>query len=316
MDEGENETVRLAALGECMIELGTADAPYLLRRGFAGDTFNTAVYLARCLAGTGHAVDYVTALGDDPLSDEMLTGIEAEGVGTGRVIRVAGKLPGLYWIRLDENGERSFLYWRGQSAARAMLLGEDGQRLLDSLDEDGLVYLSGISLAILPDDDRARLIERLAALKAKGRHIAFDPNYRPRLWASPEAARRAITAACAAASIVLPSLDDEGLLFGDRTPEDAAARLEALGVGEIVVKNGAAPGLVRAEGASHTVMPIVVAKPVDTTGAGDSFNAAYLASRLRGLGAAEAADAGGRLSARVVMHKGAIVTKEAMPLLF
>src|ERR1700759_3097718 len=98
---------RVASIGECMIELKQAGSG-LYARGFGGDTLNTAVYLARL----GVSVDYITALGDDPLSDEMIAGWQAEGVGTGKVARLAGKLPGIYLIGTDQKSESPLLHLR------------------------------------------------------------------------------------------------------------------------------------------------------------------------------------------------------------
>ena len=102
--------MRVASIGECMIEIAVkpgGDA----QLASGGDTLNTAVYLAR----QGVAVDYVTALGDDPYSDEMLARWQAEGVGTGLVPRLPGRVPGLYMIRTDDRGERTFHYWRDRA---------------------------------------------------------------------------------------------------------------------------------------------------------------------------------------------------------
>src|SRR5436305_13396867 len=104
---------KVACIGECMVELKQAGSG-LFSRFYGGDTLNTAVYLARLGAG----VDYITALGDDPLSDEMIAGWAAEGVGTTGVLRLRGKLPGLYMIETDANGERRFFHWRVGGAAR------------------------------------------------------------------------------------------------------------------------------------------------------------------------------------------------------
>ena len=106
---------RVASIGECMIELSPA-AGGLLSRSYGGDTLNTAVYLARL----GVAVDYVTALGDDPWSDEMLGAWQAEGVGTDLVVRVPGRLPGLYLISTDDDGQRALpLLARQRAGARS-----------------------------------------------------------------------------------------------------------------------------------------------------------------------------------------------------
>ena len=305
--------MRVAALGECMIELREGETSGALQQDFGGDTYNTAVYMARLLGGASR-VAYLTALGRDRLSDLMAEAFAGEGFDVGGLRRIEGRLPGLYWIRTEpDTGERSFLYWRGQSAARAMLTGDGGEALLASLDAYDLVYLSGITLAILPEPDRDRLLKRLEALKAGGRRVAFDPNYRPMLWPDAAVARETIGRATAAATIVLPSFDDEAALFGDRTPEASVARLRGLGVAEIALKRGAEPGLIWADGVAHTVVPIRVERPRDTTGAGDSFNAAYLVSRLNGQNPAPAADAGNRLAARVVMHQGGVIPKGAMP---
>jgi 2-dehydro-3-deoxygluconokinase len=98
---------RIACIGECMVEL-REEADGRLSRAYGGDTLNTAVYLARL----GASVDYTTVLGDDPWSDEMIAGWQAEGIGTELVVRLSGRLPGLHVIQTDASGERRFSYWR------------------------------------------------------------------------------------------------------------------------------------------------------------------------------------------------------------
>lgn len=301
---------RIASIGECMIELVTVEGG-LMRQSYGGDTLNTAVYLRRELPRAEGTVAYVTALGDDAFSDEMIGGWQDEGIDCGAVARLSGRLPGLYVIRTDPKGERSFLYWRDRAAARDVFAGKEGRERLARLAEYDLVYLSGISLAILPEPDREALLDLLAKRRAAGAAIAFDPNYRPRLWPDRTLAQTAMRRACAAASIVLPSFADEQALFGDASPNDTLDRLHQLGAEEVIVKDGDAPIHFRVRTEAFTALPVRVGDAVDTTGAGDSFNGAYLAARATGKTIPQAVDAASRLAAKVVRHRGAVIPRDA-----
>ncbi|HJM52095.1 MAG TPA: sugar kinase [Alphaproteobacteria bacterium] len=296
--------MKVAAIGECMIEIsGPAGRA---RIGFGGDTLNTAVYLARA----GVSVDYLTALGDDPFSDEMLRAWQAEGVGIEGIVRRPGRLPGLYLIRTNEGGERSFYYWRDRAPARELFAG-DGAAVLESLAAYDWVYLSGITLSVIGAAGCQALAGRLGELKAGGLRLAFDSNYRPRGWPEAAAARTEFDRLLPLVDIALPTLDDEQALYGDGDGAACAARHRAAGVAEVVVKMGADGCLVAAEGGTTTIPVPETLAPVDTTGAGDSFNAAYLAARLAGRAPAAAAAAGHQLAARVIGCHGAILPKES-----
>ena len=312
-DGQATKPLRVVSFGECMLEL-QGEAFGTMRQTYGGDTLNTAVYLARCGRAKGLKVDYATALGDDPLSAGLLQRWAAEGLGTGLVRRLPGRLPGLYLIEVDERGERCFSYWRDRAAARSYFDTPAGatplEQQADSLDA---LYFSGISLAILPEAARLRLLAVAERVRERGGLVAFDNNYRPRLWPDVAAARNAFAAATAVATLALMTLDDEQALWGE---PDAALQLQhtlALAAPEVVVKRGAQPTLVRtADRALHEVPTEPVPQVVDTTAAGDSFAGAYLAARLGGGTAAQAAAAGNRLAARVVQHRGAVLPEAAM----
>jgi 2-dehydro-3-deoxygluconokinase len=300
---------RAASIGECMIELAPREGG-LYRLGFGGDTLNTAVYMARL----GLDVDYLTAMGDDPYSERMVAAWAEEGVGVARVRRLPGRLPGLHLIETDARGERRFFYWRDLAPARELFRLPDAPRLLEDIAGYGLVYLSGISLSLYGEDDRAALLGALDELRRRGGKVAFDSNYRPRNWRGADSARAAMEALLKRADIALVSFDDEKTLWDDKSPEHAAKRIANLGPGEIVVKNAGGPAIILIAGERPlAVAPERQESPRDTTAAGDSFNAAYLAARHWGAAPAEAARAGHRLAAAVIRHPGAIIPRQAMP---
>ncbi|WGH77230.1 sugar kinase [Jannaschia ovalis] len=293
---------RILSIGECMVELAPAGPDGLFRRGFAGDTMNTAWYLARLRPDW--AVGYLSAVGQDTISDAMLAFMAQAGIATEHVARRADRTVGLYLIELRD-GERSFAYWRDRSAARR--LAEDADALDRAFAGTDLIYLSGITLAVLKGDGRARLLDRLAAARAGGARIAFDPNLRPRLWPGTAAMCAAVTEAAGLADIVLPSHDDEATHFGDVDPAATRDRYAALGAGTVVVKDGPGDILAVSDGMRAGLRPDPVARVVDTTAAGDSFNAGFLAAHLAGESLDAALRAGAALSARVIGGRGALV---------
>ncbi|SFJ15228.1 sugar kinase [Jannaschia pohangensis] len=295
-------TPRLVSIGECMVELSATGTPGTYVRGFAGDTFNTAWYLARLRPDW--AVDYLTDVGDDAISDEMLAMFRDAGIGTGTVRRHGDATLGLYMISLTD-GERSFAYWRGQAAARR--LADDPARLARALDGADLVYVSGITLGILTPEARGRLLDAVRTARQAGAQVAFDPNLRPRLWPDTDTMCAAVMEAAAVADIVLPSHEDEAAFFGDADPAATLARYRGVGAREVVVKNGADMLLFCDGPSSATHTPDPVGEVVDSTAAGDSFNAAYFAERLAGADMDRAVAVACALSARVIGGRGALV---------
>ncbi len=292
-----------AAIGECMIELAPA-GDGLYRRGFAGDTFNTAWTVRGLTAPEAVAVRYVTAVGDDAISAEMRRFIDGSGIDARGVRVVPGRTAGLYMISLV-GAERSFTYWRDSSAARQ--LAADPEALARALEGVTTAYFSGITLAILAPEHREVLLDALGRLRAAGARIAFDPNIRHRLWSSAEEMKAALVAGYRAATIAMPTHGDEKDLFGDKSVSDTGLRVADYGVPEVVVKDGPSPCFVVTAGGAAAVPATTVPEPVDTTGAGDSFNAAYLAARMAGAEPSEAARRGHLAAGRVIMVRGALM---------
>jgi 2-dehydro-3-deoxygluconokinase len=294
---------RVVCIGECMVEL-RATAANSFARAFSGDVYNTAVYLKRSLPNAH--VQFLTAMGDDAMSRAMRTAWHAEGIDDALAFTVSGSSPGLYLIENDARGERRFQYWRSHSAARRWLalLRDQDETVLRGAD---VVYLSGITLAILGPAERAGAIEMLRRLRPHVGRIAFDPNVRLTLWETLQAAQATIQAALSIADIALPSTEDARLLLGIDEPVAQMNRLQGFGAREIALTLGA-DGCLVADGAVHTRLPAPrVALITDTSGAGDAFNGAYLASRLRGDSVVEAAQSGLLLGSRVIAHAGAVV---------
>ncbi|GAB1479281.1 sugar kinase [Paracoccaceae bacterium] len=291
---------RILCIGEAMAEIRSEGAGFAV--GFAGDTFNTAVYCRRCLRSG--SVAYQTRIGNEPLSEGFLRLAGAEGLDLSATGREAGHNLGIYSVQTDAKGERSFAYWRSDSAARRMFLTAADFAALEGAD---LIYLSGITLAILAPAAREALLVRLAELRVAGARVAFDSNYRPRLWPDAETARQVIGRAWALADIALPSVDDEMALFGDA---DAASVLARLGPREGALKRGAEGPLALRPGVTPPAF-VPAERVVDTTAAGDSFNGGFLAALAGGADTAAAMAAGHALARQVVGLPGAIVPTTA-----
>ncbi|WP_436702607.1 sugar kinase [Enterobacter roggenkampii] len=304
----------MAVIGECMIELSQKGAE--VSRGFGGDTLNTSVYIARQVAPEALTVNYVTALGTDSFSQQMLEAWQSEHIDTSLIQRMENRLPGLYYIETDDTGERTFYYWRNEAAAKFWLESEDAAAICEALSTFDYLYLSGISLAILSPTSREKLLSLLRECRANGGKVIFDNNYRPRLWASREETQQVYQQMLQCTDIAFLTLDDEDALWGAKPVEDVIARTQAAGVSEVVIKRGAESCLVAITGEAVVEVPAVKLakeKVIDTTAAGDSFSAGYLAVRLTG-GTPEAAAQRGHLTAStVIQYRGAIIPREAMP---
>ncbi len=303
-------SLRCATIGECMLELsGKPESIFgTYKLGFGGDTLNTAVYMARL----GIEVDFVTALGDDAWSDAMISAWQEESVGTNLIVRETGRVPGFYAIQTRDDGERTFSYWRNESPARQLFDLADSEQLFKRLMEFDYLYISGISLSLYSDSARQRLWDFLSEYRAQSGIVAFDTNYRPRNWSSPEIARACFDQMAQHCDVILPTLEDEQLFNSELTLEQCAAHYQQLGINELVIKEGA-KGCTVIHNDDWLEVPTVAVKAVDTTAAGDSFNAGYLAARMQGQSPVVSARRAHVCASAVIQHPGAIIDKKLMP---
>lgn len=308
-------TTKIAVIGECMIELSMKQDS--TTRGFGGDTLNTSVYLSRLLKDNDFSIHYVTGLGTDPFSQEMLDCWQTENIQTDLVQRMSDKIPGLYSIVTDEHGERSFYYWRNDAAAKFWLKATETDRIIQQIEHYDYVYLSGISIAILDAESILKLLDLLKRVKANGGKVIFDNNFRPRLWSSLDLARSVYADILSFTDIAFLTLDDEDLLWGKLPYEQVIERTKQFGVTEIVIKRGSNSCIIDSVDGRFEVPANKIAKDkvIDTTAAGDSFSAGYLGARLSGRNPSQSALQGHLVAGMVIQYRGAIIPVDATPTL-
>lgn len=289
-----------------MVEL-RAKNDDMLHQSFAGDIYNSAVYLKRCFNEVTTSV--VTAIGKDSLSAQMLARFESEQLDTQYVFAHDEKVPGMYYIETDEHGERSFTYWRSDAAAKKVVSFLTPS-VLDSLSKGDMFFFSGISLAIIDNDSREQFWQAIKQLKDAGVKIVFDPNYRARLWQSVEQTKAQYDIAFSLSDVTLPGVEDLTTLYDIHSVEAVVEYLKPYNIQEIIVKNGP-ESVITKEGEelqSHTIIPVT--NVVDTTSAGDAFNGVYLGARLAGRSVSDAVQMAAKAAGTVIQQPGAIAPKD------
>ncbi len=299
---------KIVVMGECMVEFGSTNTENVYKQSFAGDVFNTGIYIKRCVQANAD-VSFLSVIGNDEISNKMIDMMHQEQLDTNMLYHSPTEKMGLYIINLDDEGERSFTYWRDNSAATKLIQFMEADCGVENLKGIDTFFFSGISIAILSADDLIILWRYIAQLKSNGTTIVFDPNYRPLLWHSIEITRSAFNIAFTLSDIVLPGVDDHIALYGAKTAEDVADYLETLCVKEIVIKNGSEGMLISVYGERTYIDVEPVEKVVDTTSAGDAFNGGYLSARLMNKSVISSAKFAANVASCVIQHKGAIVSK-------
>lgn len=302
--------LKIACIGEAMIELSPDETGRQAGIGYAGDALNTAIYLKRNLSPE-HQVYFNTCLGHDKFSTAMIDYVEAEDIDCGFVGKHESRLPGIYAISKDETGDRVFSYWRENSAARTLFSTDQGGVDFSSLEGMDVIYLSAITLAILPIDVVSALMDWIEGSKKAGVRFAFDSNYRPRLWPDKKTAQDVVARAWALADIALPSIDDEMELFDDQNEDAALARLSSYGAPVMAVKRGSngPVAILKGQLQSSEMIFEEAVNVVDTTAAGDSFNGGFLAAALEQKSIDQSLLAGHNMAVDVIGHQGAILPK-------
>lgn len=292
-------------LGECMVELRPGDGA-TMHKSFAGDIYNSAVYLKRCYGDIGTSI--ITAIGEERFSDEMLDRFKSEDIDTQFVFRHPIKAPGIYLIETDDEGERSFTYWRSDAAARKVVDFLD-ETVVANISQGDMFFFSGISLAVIEETAREQFWQKVKQLKLAGVTIVFDPNYRARLWNSEEQAKQAFQNAFSLSDIVLPGVEDFSVLYGIDSAQGVVDFCVSYDINEVVVKNGPESVITFSEGLplEHNIIP--VKNVVDTTSAGDAFNGVYLGARLSGDSIANAVMLAAKAAGAVIQYPGAIAPK-------
>jgi 2-dehydro-3-deoxygluconokinase len=305
---------QFVAIGEAMLELSQQGTELndIYKLKYAGDTLNVCYYLSKYADALNLDIHYATALGSDQYSREMCAQWLDDGIKTDFVLQIPNAKPGLYVINIDPNGERTFYYYRESSAAKQLFNERDFSAQLDKLRDFKYIYFSGISLAILDSISQQKLLKLIEGAKKRGATIIFDPNYRPTLWQNTNSARNVIDQALSLTNIAMPTFVDEALLYDDSCPQDTIARLQEKKIKEIIVKNGDR-GCIISYGGKNFEIPCVAAKVIDTTAAGDSFNAGYLAARLDNKSPEKAAEYAHKVAAKVIGQHGALISKDDLP---
>lgn len=266
-------------------------------RATAGAELNVAVGLSRL----GLRVGYVSRVGADSFGEQLLEFMDAQGIDRSHVQVDLEHATGFMLKSLEvDGGDPRIEYFRSNSAASHMGL-EDNPTAYCAASRH--LHLTGISPA-LSSGTHELVTEMARQARLGGRTISFDPNLRPRLWASQRVMVDCMNRLAACSDLVLPGLSEGQLLTGQTSTQGIADFYLNLGLSQVVIKLGAEGAYIASKDASATVPGWAVPKIVDTVGAGDGFAVGVISALLEGLSLQQAAERGNAIGARVLQFPG------------
>jgi len=308
-----SEPMRLGRHG-AVNKAAASNAMGLFRAGVAGDTYNTAVMLSQL----GAQVCYATALGDDNFSTEIRSAMQQHGLTTSAVLTLNAQQPGLYCISNSVDGERSFSYWRQQSAARQAFQSELlFEQLLQAISHCTDIYWSGITLSLMSDGVLSRWLLFLQQLRNRGGRVYFDTNFRAALWQDRTGKLTSYQAALLHCDYFLPSLEDCQSIWEcdslTQALELLQSELPVAGPEPVVCLTAQKQVFWLDAGTIKQFSLKFCEQMLDATGAGDAFSGALIAAVQQGLTAESAVQIAHAAASLVVQHQGAILPPSVWP---
>ncbi|MFQ6094754.1 MAG: sugar kinase [Candidatus Bathyarchaeia archaeon] len=291
----------IISLGEPMVEFcatstGSLKDVKLFESGWGGDTSNMAVAAARLNKACG----YVCRIGDDEFGRSFLEMWQREKIDTSHVIIEDGSFTGVYFISIVDGGEHDFTYYRKDSAASHLSPDDIDPEYIKG---SRIFHSSGISQAI-STSCREAVFKAAEIAKSAGAIFSYDPNIRLKLWPI-NTARAVVSYTIEMADIIMPSMEDVKLITGHSSSERAAKQILKMGPRIVAIKLGAEGSLIATED-EIIKAPGFTVNVVDTTGAGDAFDGAFLTGILEGLGLEKTARFANATAALKTLGKGAV----------
>ena len=272
MSNASHPLYDIVAVGESLIDCipeGTSESGTPLIGAHPGGAPMNVLAMA---AKLGLHTAIVSKVGDDGFGRQLIRYMKDQGIDTDGVVVTREYPTTLAMVHLDEQGERSFSFYRHGCADVALSSEEVPSSLLE---RTGILHFGSVSLT--EDPSRTATLDAVKRAKAAGAVISYDPNYRPLLWDSKEEAVRRMAAPLPLCDIVKVSDEEMTLLTGETDVQNGAMRLLEAGPALVFVTCGGEGAVCRTAHASAS-LPAYDVRVVDTTGAGDAFLGAALSS--------------------------------------
>lgn len=262
----------IVALGECLVEFSELEGE-LYRQSFAGDTLNTLFYASRLGLATG----YISMLGDDPYTGGIETLLSAEQIDRSLVGR-SSRTNGIYFIKRDSSPNTRLHFIRDRSAAKQAIDLLDLQFVREYILNSHVFHLSLIAIGMT--ENKQRLLELVGSVAGRIL-ISLDTNYRSSVWESSDQARETLADYLPHIDLLFVTDTDDRAYHGERSTVEVIKHYQSFGVPEFAYRMGAAGSIVFS-GKADGIKAIPNIEVLDTTGAGDAYNAGYLFLKLGG----------------------------------
>ncbi len=293
--------IKLCSIGECMVEISNIKNS-IYKQSIAGDTLNFCTYLDKSY----FEVYFFTALGTTYLSNETSKFIKKRNILTNLISKEKNKEIGLYLIHNDNRGEKNFFYWRDNSAAKLFFNKVNFNKYIKFIKTFDYIYFSGITLSILNYSSLRKFSLFLIKLKKQKVKIIFDLNIRISRWK--------IKNLESSLKLILPHVDiffasGEDLIFlkNNNNVGQFFNIINQYNISHGIYRKNATLNYSFFKNKKYLKKNKTIKKIIDSSGAGDGYNAAYLTNFVKTNNPRLALIQGSKLGSKIVMKKGAII---------
>ena len=293
--------INVCSIGEAMIEISNIKNS-LYNQSFAGDTLNFCNYLDKKKLNAF----FLSAIGKSEINQSLLDFVKSKNISTKYIKKINQFEVGLYLIKNKDNGEKQFFYWRDESAAKHYFNNIDFVNLYKELKNFDYIYFSGITLSIIHISKLNNFIKLLKLLKSKKIKIVFDFNIRPSRW-NKKNLNIFLDSVLKFVDICFLSGEDMNYWKNKNNIKSYEQIVRKYKLKHSIFRKNAKFTYVFLNKTRYVFKNKLLKRVVDTSGAGDGFNAAYLSNFIVNNDPVLALKAGSSLGSKIVMKKGAIV---------